>query len=111
LDTASTSAAGVEVFPLTFADATSLAQVITQLFQTESSSNRGDRRFFFGGGFPGGGDRGRGDSSSTTQAGRMAVPKVTAVADERSNSLVVSASEDQMKAIRELVSQMDVAVD
>jgi type II secretory pathway component HofQ len=33
------------------------------------------------------------------------------VADDRSNSLVVSASEEQMKFVKELVDQMDVNVD
>ena len=41
----------------------------------------------------------------------MAAPKVTAVADERSNSLVVAGSEEQLKAVELLVQQMDVNVD
>lgn len=116
LDTASVSDSKVEVFPLTYADATALAQVVTQLFQPDSSSSqsgRGGRGGFGGfGGFPGfgGGDRG-GGSTTTTQQGRVTSPKVTAVADDRSNSLVVSASEEQMKLVRELISQMDVQVD
>src|SRR6185436_13817480 len=106
----------LEVFPLLYADATALAQVVTQLFQTSDSSsqnNRGGGRFglFGGGGGPfggGGGDRG---GNSSTPAGRVAAPKVTAVADDRSNSLVVSAPEDQMPIVRALVQQMDVDVD
>lgn len=115
LDTASVSASAVEVFPLQYADATTLATVIQQVFQPDSSSSSqsGGRRF---GGFPGfpgfGGDRGRGESSSSSaQAGRVASAKVVAVADERSNALVVSASEDQMALVRQLVNQMDVNVD
>jgi general secretion pathway protein D len=114
LDTASVSASTLEVFPLTYADATTLAQVIQQVFQADSSSSRSSSRF---GGFPGfpgfGGDRSRSgsSSSSTPQAGRVAEAKVVAVADDRSNSLVVSASEDQMKMVRQLVQQMDVNVD
>jgi len=115
LDTSSVSASAVEVIPLTYADATALAQVVTQLFQTTDTSNqgRGGRGGFGGfGGFPGfgGGDRG-GNNNSSTPAGRVAAPKVTAVADERSNSLVVSAPEDQMQFIVKLVNQMDVDVD
>lgn len=114
LDTGSVSASDVQVFALTYADATALAQVVTQLFQTDSSQGGRNRGGGFQGfpGFGGGGDRGRGDSSSSsTQAGRMAPAKVTAVADERSNSLVVSASEGQMKEVALLVQQMDVNVD
>lgn len=118
LDTASVSASAVEVFVLEYADATALATVVQQVFQQDSSSSSqgGNRRF---GGFPGfpgfggqGGDRGGGGGgSSSAQAGRVAAAKVVAVADDRSNSLVVSASEDQMKYIRQLVNQMDVNVD
>ena len=110
LDTASVSDSSVSVFPLIYADATALAQVVTQLFQTDSNQSGRNR----GGGFPGfpgfGGERGRGDNNaSSTQAGRMTPAKVTAVADERSNSLVVSASEAQMKDVALLVQQMDVS--
>jgi hypothetical protein len=115
LDTASVSASDVRVFPLTYADATSLAQVVQQLFQADSSSSRDRSRFggFPFGGFGGdrGGDRGSSSSSGSSQAGRVASAKVTAVADDRSNSLVVSASDDQMKDIENLVKQMDVNVD
>jgi len=111
LDTASVSASAVRVFPLIYADATALAQVVTQLFQTDSTSQSGRGR----GGFPGfpgfGGNRGRDNNSSETQAGRMAAPKVTAVADERSNSLVVAGSENQLATVELLVRQMDVNVD
>lgn len=113
LDTPAVSASAMEVFPLTYADATALAQVVTQLFQGNDSSQSSRSRFpFFGGGGPFG-DRGSsgGGSSSSTPAGRVAAPKVTAVADDRSNSLVVSAAEDQMPIIRALVQQMDVDVD
>ena len=115
LDTASVSAAKVTVFPLTYADATALAQVVQQLFQTDSSSQSGRSRGGFpfgGGGFPFGGDRGgdRGGNNSSQQ-GRMSASKVVAVADDRSNSLVVSASDEQMALVENLVTQMDVNVD
>lgn len=116
LDTASVSSSSLKVFPLVYADATTLAQVVTQLFQTDTGNNRGGQqggfRGFFGGGFPGGGDPRRGDNNATgAQAGRVAAPRVVAVADDRSNSLVVSASEEQMLLVVELVNQMDVDVD
>lgn len=114
LDTASVSASGVKVFALTYADATALAQVVTQLFQPDSSSqNRSRSGFPFPGGFPFGGDRGDRNSSSgsASQQGRMSSAKVVAVADDRSNSLVVGASDEQMALVEQLVSQMDVNVD
>jgi general secretion pathway protein D len=118
LDTASVSASTVRVFALTYADATQMAQVVQQLFQTDSSRDRSRFGGFFpgGGGFPfGGGDRGGGDrggsSSGGSQNGRMTAAKVTAVADDRSNSLVVSASDEQMEMVEKLVRDMDVNVD
>lgn len=120
LDTASVSASEMRVFPLDYADATAVAQVVTQLFQSNDSNQGGrNRGGFGGGGFPGfggfgggGGERGGGgNSNSGAQAGRVAAARVTAVADERSNSLVVSAAADQMNYIEDLVKQMDVNVD
>ncbi len=111
LDTPSVSATTVEVFPLTYADATTLAQVLTQLFQGDSAGSRTGSTPGFPFFQPGRDRSSRSDSSTTPQAGRVASAKVTAVADDRSNSLVVSASEEQMEEIRELVSQMDVNVD
>lgn len=110
LDTANVSASDVRVFALTYADATTLAQVVQQLFQTDSSSSRDRGR---SGGFPGfggDGDRRRDSSSASAPAGRVAAAKVVAVADDRSNSLVVSASDEQMMLVEEVVKQMDVNV-
>ena len=113
LDTASVSASTVEVFPLQYADATTLAQVIQQLFQVDSgnSRDRGRGGFFGGFGDRGGGDRGGSSSGSGSAQGRMSPSRVLATADDRSNSLVVSASADQMELVRKIVTQMDVNVD
>jgi hypothetical protein len=115
LDTASVASAKVEVFPLTYADATALAQTVQQLFPgtTATPMQGGPFPAFFGGGrFGGGGNQGpQGNSSGGAQAGRVAAPKVVSAADDRSNSLIVSASEEQMKDIRDLVNKVDVNVD
>lgn len=115
LDTAISSASLVKVFPLTYADAKSLATVIKELFQTQETartSNQGPmggrfQNFFRGPGGPGGGTA----SSPSSNGGRAPTPKVTAVADERSNSLVVSAPEEQMPIIEDLVQQVDTSVE
>lgn len=118
LDTAISSASIVEVFTLTYADAKSLATVIKELFQSQetgrSTSNQGPMggRFqnFFRGGGPGGAP-GAPSTTSSSSGGRAPTPRVTAVADERSNSLVVSAPEEQMPIIRDLVRQVDTSVE
>lgn len=120
LDTSLSSVSSVRVFPLKYADAKSLANVVKELFtsqQDQSRSNDPRARFFNmmrgrggegGGGPPGfggsGGDQGGG-------GGRAPTPKVVAVADERSNSLVVNAPEEQMPLIEELVKQVDTNVE
>jgi type II secretory pathway component GspD/PulD (secretin) len=117
LDTATVSASTLRVFALTYADATALAQVVSSVFQPDSVSsqggggrNRGGFGGFFGG-FGGGGEGGRRENSGNAQTGRMSAAKVTAVADDRSNSLIVSASDEQMAMVEKLVKQMDVNID
>jgi type II secretory pathway component GspD/PulD (secretin) len=113
------------VFTLKFADAKSLATVVKELFtgQQDQSRNNDPRSRFFnfmrgggrdggGGGGPpgfGGGDMGGGGGS--VGGGRAPTPRVVAVADERSNSLVVSAPEEQMPIIEDLVRQVDTNVE
>jgi hypothetical protein len=57
----------------------------------------------------GGADQAGGGTSSGGP--RVATPKVVATSDERSNSLVVSAPEDHMVIIEDLVKQVDTNVD
>ena len=120
LDTSISSIATVKVFQLQYTDATELAEVINQIFQLEesSSSNRNNRRNrmerFFGGpmgmpGMPGGG--GSQDSDQNRNKALQAASKVVAVADERSNSLVVSAPEEVMPVIEKLVKEIDTAME
>ena len=135
LDTSISSISTIRVFPLEFADASELADVVKEIFeQPSSSSSRGGRgssssssrsalfqRFGFGGG---GGDRGgssrggssrggstRGSSSSGTSQALQAATHVVAVADERTNSLVVSAPDEFIPTIEEVVNKIDRNVD
>jgi type II secretion system protein D len=83
--------ATTRLLPLKFAKAASLAETLNQIYSRRTRSSYGSY----------GGEYGR--SSSAPQ-----VPVVIA-ADERSNTLIVSAAEDDQKAIAELVRNMDVA--
>lgn len=58
---------------------------------------------------PGGGFGGFNRGAMTS--GRVATPRVIAVADELSNSLIVSASEEQMVIISNLIAQLDAPID
>lgn len=123
LDTPVASVSAIKVFTLKFADAKALATVVKDLFTTDTRTGGTQQggvdprqQFFqrFGGGgsaFGGGGDRGGGSSRNGSSGGRVSTPKVTASADELSNSLIVSAPEDSMAMIEDVVKQVDVPVE
>jgi general secretion pathway protein D len=113
LDTAIASVSTVRVFRLQYADARSLATVIRDLFQNQQDSSRGmgqgaGRFFNF---MRGGGPGGQQGSGQSATGGRAPVPRVVAVADERSNSVVVNAPEEQMPIIVDLVEKIDAPVE
>ena len=122
LDSVGASSSTIKVFPLKFADAKTLASLIKELFPTQDQTRAGNNGGPFGGfggnfgrfrggggggpgGFPGGG--GNVDSEN----GHTPTARVSAVADDHSNSLVVSAPDELMPTISELVISVDTAVD
>lgn len=127
LDTSISSISAIRVFPLRFADAKQLATVVKELFEPPASSSRNNNndpraqilnRFMGGGGpggpgGPGGGGGGRGGGGGggggDSQALRAA-SRVVAVADERTNALVVSAPDEYMPTIEGLVREIDTNV-
>jgi len=124
LDTSISGVSTMRVFPLHYADAKELADVLTQLFQTPASGaaggaqggGGGGRRGggggggFGGGGFGGGGGGGGGEAAEATSAARTAAVKVVAVADETSNSIIVSAPDEYMATIAEVVNSLDTNI-
>ncbi|MFP4379383.1 MAG: secretin N-terminal domain-containing protein [Candidatus Sumerlaeia bacterium] len=113
LDTSISEITKLRVFTLNHANATELAKVITDIFQAraqasgEDSRSRRIQRFFRGRGGPGGGD----DDSAGPSEARAAQNLVVAVADERTNSMVVSAPEDLMPTIETLVQEIDTVAE
>jgi general secretion pathway protein D len=111
LDTSIASVSSIKVFPLRYADAKDLATVIQQLFAPQTAQNAGGnnpRAQFFnmmrGGPFGGpGGPQGANNNNGANAAGT----KVTAAADDYSNSLIVSASTELMATISDMVQQID----
>ncbi|MCS7090227.1 MAG: secretin N-terminal domain-containing protein [Verrucomicrobiota bacterium] len=110
LDTSVSALSAVRVFPLRYADARTLANVLREVFADDSSSMRGldPRARFFA--FMRGEGRGGGEGQQSGE-GRPGASRVVATADERSNSLVVSAPQDLMPTIEELVAAVDVDVE
>lgn len=122
LDTSISGISQLKVFSLKYSDATELAEVVKSLFEApqRSSSSRGSsssraESFFsrFRSGSRGGGESGssRGKSSGGDSEALQAASRVIAVADERTNSLVISAPDEYMATIMQLVEEIDTNVD
>src|SRR5207249_10719173 len=104
------------------ANAKDLATAVKEVFQNPNQQNnknainrifnrlgggRGGGGPFPGGVFPGlGGDQANGTGTSEA---RTAASRVVAVADERSNALVVSAPDEFIPTIEHLVAELDVS--
>ncbi len=129
LDSQVSSASAIRVFPLRYADAKAVAANITTLFQNiganANNSGRGGGNgpgggrfggFGGAGGFPfggggGGGNQGGGGGRGGTSANSVATAtRVAAVADEHSNSVIVSAAESQFPGIEVLIKSVDTDV-
>ncbi len=116
LDTSISSISTVQVFPLLYADAKEIAEVVTKVFENpygESGGNESVRQVFermraSAGGRGGGRGGGGGASPSTGSAARQVASRVVAVGDERTNSLVVSAPDELMPTIVQLIEDIDV---
>jgi len=120
IDSSISGVTSIKVFALHYADSKQLATEITTLFSQQSGQGGGGagaRQFFNmlrggpggggpfgGGGFGGMQNAGGGGSGASTAAGS----KVSATSDDYSNSLIVSASEDMMKTIEDMVKEIDV---
>ena len=117
VDTSVAGISTIHVYPLQYADAKELATVITQLFPSDSGNgqngNRGQgggggfgRRGGFGGGFPGM----PGVPAAPQSEARQAASRVVAVADQQSNSVIVSAPEETITIITDIVTRIDTSI-
>ncbi|MGC3961425.1 MAG: secretin N-terminal domain-containing protein [Verrucomicrobiota bacterium] len=108
----------VRVFHLEFADPTEMATLLTSLFaDSSSSSGNSQNPVQFGGrgggggpfgGFFGRGGGGNDNSSGNSQAQRIKKrAKVTAIADPRTSSVIVSATSGLVTQIEEMIKQLD----
>lgn len=106
LDTTVSSLSSVRVFALRYADARTAATMIREVFAPpeaarQGAGRRGERgEFRFGGG-----------GEQTAAGGRPGAARVVATADDRSNALVVSAPDDLMPTIEQLVASVDTNVE
>jgi general secretion pathway protein D len=119
LDSVQSGNAIICVFPLKFADAKSLATLITTLFPsataTPGQGGGGGFNFgrFRGGGGGGGGFNpfGGGGGESDESKGHTPTAKVAAVSDDHGNLLIVSVPDSLGETISNLVHEVDSPVD
>ena len=113
LDTFISSISTIRVFPLQYADAKELATAVKELFEPPQQNNNERRNRFFnrfrGEGGPGGGGDPSSQGTGVSEA-RNAASHVVAVADERVNALVVSAPDEFIPSIEQLVKEIDVSI-
>ena len=105
IDAYQASVAEVKVFHLIHADATNAAKLINDIFKEEEqrqTSTSSSPFSFWRSRFSG---RSRNESSEATAA--QGNQKVKASADERTNTLVVTARPDTMKVVEEVVKDLD----
>lgn len=116
LDTSVSGISVLRVFQLQFADAKEVANVITQLFATnqvgQTQQGRGSGQGGGGRGGRGGfgGGMGQGAAAGQTGDARTAAMRVVAVADEQSNSVIVSAPDETMPEIAEIITRIDTNI-
>jgi general secretion pathway protein D len=104
LDTSMAAVSSIKVFPLRYADAKQLASVIQQLFSTQTTSAPLNTSAGFGPPGFGGPPATEGNENTGRNAAGL---KVVATGDQTSNCLIVSASVDSLRAINEMVQQVD----
>ena len=102
--------ADIKVFQLQYASATNAAKLINDLFKPDQpAQQQGGGRGGFAG-FPGFGGRGGGGGAAAPAAadtGGRTAGKVTASADDRTNTLVVTGPTATLAVITDVVKQLD----
>ena len=117
LDTSLTSQSSLRIFALRNGEAKAIAATVQQLFASSSASQTSANGAAVGPGFnfPGGGGFGPtgmpglpGDAGTASQTGGgSALGAVVAIADDRSNSVIVSAPEGSLTLIASVIRQLD----
>ncbi|HEY3763361.1 MAG TPA: secretin N-terminal domain-containing protein [Verrucomicrobiae bacterium] len=117
IDSSAAGETDIQVFPLKYASPTDVATELGNVFPSSTSGNNQlPIRFgrfggfggggFGGGGFGGGGGAGGSGSSNNERAQKQS--QVTAVADGRTQSVIVTASKDLMPEIQGMIEKLDI---
>jgi general secretion pathway protein D len=106
LDIELTDQPETRIFTLEYADSTEVADELNQVFESTTSQSSRSRQtaFGFGRGFFQPPDRG---AQVTGEGGILGLPELNVVADERTNSVIVTTTSQQMESISQLIKQLD----
>ncbi len=114
LDTQIVDQAETRIFQLQHADATEVADELSDLFRTSTSTSRQSQSIFGRGGFPGQmmgpGGPFQQQSGSQSSTGILGLPEINVVADTRTNSVIVTTTSQQIENIGKLIKQLDIDV-
>lgn len=116
IDVQMSESSTVKVWQLKYANATNAARLISEIFKEDPQGGQSSQSLFGGGGGGRGGRGGGGGfmlpgllgggGANDNSAGKRSV-KVNASADDRTNTLVISAAPDVMKVIDGVVQELD----
>ena len=113
IDVSTSAELKIKVYPLKNADATETAKTLNDVFKKETmkaetgnSNPMSNIMRMFGGGGGGRGERGEGGGGAPSPRA-LAHEMVRITAEVRTNSVIVSATEDNMKIIEDLVLRLD----
>lgn len=108
IDVSASAELKVRVFPLKNADAAEVARVLNDVFRKEAVQGQtGQQAGFNIWRMFGGGDRERGREGQGPQPRALAHEMVRITADPRTNSIIVTATEDNIKVIEDLLRRLD----
>lgn len=108
VDIPATTILQVEVFPLVHAEASEVASTLTSLFSSQSSgssrnnNNRNNQNFRFGRN-----NRNNNNNNNKNKKSGSDTDEFKAVADARSNSVIISSSESLLPQVKKVILQLD----
>lgn len=107
LDTEVTDQPETRIFTLEHADAAEVADELNQAFKTTTSQTFGQVGFGFRGPFQAQPTQEDQRTQVTGEGGILGLPEVNVIADERTNSVIVTTTSNQMGSISQLITQLD----
>ena len=96
------------VFTLEYADAVEVADALNDVFEPATGQTSGQFGSAFGrGGFRGQPSQQARGTQASQDGGILGLPEINAIADERTNSVIVTTTSQQIETVSQLISELD----